>query len=169
MEQMDYKDMLRAADPAENGSPGPDSPAEEEAIECFRNFFSDMTVERVRAETGRVYAENAILHDTLKTHTGLPAIQAYFEKTAARAKGVRVEILNIIRESPDYYVVWSMDITWSAFAKKGQTTRSFGISHLRFNRDGKVTLHHDFWDSATGFFEHLPLVGSLIRFIKGRV
>jgi hypothetical protein len=169
MEGIDYKDMLRVADPAKHGAPEAGSPLEEEAIQRFSNFFSDMTVERVRADTARVYAEQAILHDTLKTHTGCPDIQAYFEKTAARAKGVQVEILKVVRESPDYYFIWSMDITWSAFSKKGQTTRSFGISHLRFDREGKVTLHHDFWDSASGFFEYLPLAGPLIRFIKSRV
>ena len=30
-------------------------------------------------------------------------------------------------------------------------------------------LHQDFWDPATGIYEHLPLVGNAIRQIKARL
>jgi hypothetical protein len=146
----------------------PDSPEEREALERFARFFSDMTPERVRNEIDAVYAADAILHDTLATHLGLAAIKPYFLKTAERAGGVRVTIDQTIREDYDYYIRWTMDITWSAF-RKGETTRSVGMSQLRFDAEGRVVLHHDFWDSTSGFFQYLPLLGPLIRWIKRKV
>lgn len=139
------------------------------ALERFERFFSDLTPERVKADAASVYAADAILHDTLATHEGVEAIRDYLLRTAERASGVKVEILRVLTDGSDAFLVWRMDITWSAFRKKGQTTRSHGMSQIRFDADGKVALHHDFWDSAGGFFEHLPVVGSLIRWIKGRV
>lgn len=139
------------------------------ALERFKRFFSDLTPQRVRNDAASVYAANAILHDTLATHEGVEAIRAYLMRTAERASGVKVDIQRVLIEGNDAFLVWRMDITWSAFRQKGRTTRSHGMSHIRFDNDGKVALHHDFWDSAGGFFEHLPLVGGLIRWVKRRV
>ncbi len=139
------------------------------ALERFNHFFADLTPERVRNDTALVYAADAILHDTLATHEGMEAVRAYLLRTAERAAGVKVDIIRVLTDGSDAFLVWRMDITWSAFRQKGRTTRSHGMSHIRFDADGKVALHHDFWDSAGGFFEHLPLVGTLIRWIKRRV
>lgn len=61
-----------------------------------------------------------------------------------------------------------MDIQFRKL-KKGEVTRSVGMSHIRFDRDGKVTFLNDYWDSTSGFFEHVPVVGWLIGKVKDRV
>ncbi len=163
---MDYEAML--AKSARSGV-SLDTEAGAAALERFKRFFGNLTPERVRNDAAFVYAADAILHDTLATHEGVEAIQAYLLRTAERAAGVKVDILRVLTDGSDAFLVWRMDITWSAFRQKGRTTRSHGMSHIRFDADGKVALHHDFWDSASGFFEHLPLVGTLIRWIKRKV
>jgi hypothetical protein len=127
-----------------------------------------MTPDQVRQSVGQVYAPGAWLYDTLVLHHGIDEIRPYFIRTAERAAGVRVEVLDILRSGNDFYLKWSMDIDWSAF-KKGKTTRSFGMSHLRFNDAGQVIMHYDFWDSTNGFFEHIPLLGAAIKWIKRKV
>ena len=47
-----------------------------------------------------------------------------------------------------------------------QTVR--GASHLVLNEQGLVTLHRDYWDAAEELYEKLPLVGSLMRWLKRR-
>ena len=47
-----------------------------------------------------------------------------------------------------------------------QTIR--GGSHLVFSEDGLVTLHRDYWDAAEELYEKLPVVGSLMRWLKKR-
>lgn len=160
--------LEQTAGPA-GGAPEAGSSQEAVALDRFKQFFSDMTPERVRNECASVYAEGAILHDTLVTHQGLDEVVPYFVKTAERSSGVSVVVDQVIREGVDFYVRWTMDICWSAFRYKGQTTRSVGMSHLRFDSEGKVILHHDFWDSASGFFAYLPIIGGLIRWVKKRV
>lgn len=143
------------------------SPEEAAALKRFEEFFGSMTVEKARHETAQVYAPNALLYDTLKLVEGASAIAEYFEATAKRASGVTVRVEDVARVSERHYLRWCMDITWSRF-KKGQTTRSAGVTLLRFDGEGRVALHYDFWDSAGGFFEHLPLLGPLIRAVKRR-
>lgn len=43
------------------------------------------------------------------------------------------------------------------------------MTHLRFDREGKVVLHKDFWDAGGGFFEHLPVLGRAMRWVKSRL
>ncbi|MFP4281128.1 MAG: nuclear transport factor 2 family protein [Opitutales bacterium] len=169
MEKLSYAEMLALTAPeVVGGTVVPESPEAEAAIERFRRFFSDLTVDRVEEECARVYARDAILHDTLVTHQGIDEILPYFRSTAERAAGVNVTIDRTVRDGSDYFIQWTMDITWKGFGK-GRTTRSVGMSHLRFNAAGEVVLHHDFWDSTSGFFEHLPVIGGLLRWIKRRV
>ena len=169
MENLSHAEMLELTDPSRvGGTLEPGSRAEAEALERFQRFFSDLTPERVTRECAQVYAADAILHDTLVTHRGIDEILPYFRKTAERAAGVRVTIDQSLREGPDFYIRWTMEITWRGF-NQGRATRSVGMSQLRFNPEGKVVLHHDFWDAASGFFVHLPVLGPLIRWIKRRV
>ena len=62
-----------------------------------------------------------------------------------------------------------MDIDCFKNYNDGKVARSVGISHLRFDGDGKIVLHRDYWDAAGGLYEYLPVVGGLIRWIKGRL
>jgi hypothetical protein len=38
-----------------------------------------------------------------------------------------------------------------------------------FSSDGLVTLHRDYWDAAEELYEKLPVVGSVMRWLKQRV
>ena len=39
---------------------------------------------------------------------------------------------------------------------------------VRFDAQGRVVLHQDFWDATAGVFEHVPVVGTAIRGIKAK-
>jgi hypothetical protein len=39
-------------------------------------------------------------------------------------------------------------------------------NYVLFDESGKVILHQDYWDSASGFFEHIPIVGGVIKAVK---
>ena len=53
--------------------------------------------------------------------------------------------------------------------QRGKDTTSIGMSHIRFNSEGQVVLHQDFWDSSAGLFEHMPALGWMIRAVKRRL
>ena len=63
---------------------------------------------------------------------------------------------------------WKMQ-TQSKVWWKTLTIDSFGMTHLRFNEQGQIVLHQDYWDAAGGFYEHLPLLGSSIRSIRSNL
>jgi hypothetical protein len=45
---------------------------------------------------------------------------------------------------------------------------TLGVTHIRFNAQGEVVLHQDFWDSGLGFYSHIPVLGAGVRAIGRR-
>jgi len=146
----------------------PGSPEAEAGVERFKKFFADMTEKSVRELTRVTYAPDAFFNDTLKTVRGAEAIEHYFLETVKNAESVRATVHDVAVSDGDYYVRWTMEVRLAKF-KRGQTLRSIGITHLRFDEEGRILIHQDYWDSTTGFFEHLPVLGGLIRATKSRI
>jgi steroid delta-isomerase len=44
-----------------------------------------------------------------------------------------------------------------------------GASHLRFDADGKVAWHRDYWDAAEELYARLPGIGWLMRALRRRL
>lgn len=152
-----------------DGQMDPGSTREREALDRFTRFFGHLSVDAVNTQVRDTYAEDVYFNDTLKTVRGLDNLVEYLRGSAEATEDVRVEILETTRTAAgDYLVRWKMMIRFRKFAK-GQDTWSIGMSHLRFDRDGRVAYHQDYWDSASGLFEHVPLLGQGIRVIKARV
>ena len=43
-----------------------------------------------------------------------------------------------------------------------------GGSHLRLAADGRISEHRDYWDTTEEFYEKLPAIGALMRWLKRR-
>jgi hypothetical protein len=66
------------------------------------------------------------------------------------------------------YLRWSMRMQFRA-AGRDVDSLSVGITQLRFDEAGQIVLQQDYWDSAEGFYRHLPVVGGLIGWIGRRM
>jgi len=143
-----------------------DATAESAAIARFDAFFADVTVESIRSQIDEFYAPDVYFNDTLKTLLGRPAVEAYFLRMPQHADFVRGKTLDHSRSGANYYVRWTLDVRYKG-AK--ETVRTMGVTLLRFDKSGRVVLHQDFWDSSAGFYEHLPVLGGVIRWIKSKI
>ena len=135
----------------------------------FGDFLSGIGDKKyVRENTAKIYAENAFLNDTLVTHRGAAEIEAYFLKTSDTMKGYHVTVDDVFQSGNDYYFRWTMVFSAPALAD-GEPIHSIGVSQVRFNDEGKVAFHQDFWDSGKNLFGHAPVAGGVIGFIRKRL
>lgn len=139
-----------------------------EAFQRFVSLWSNLTEESIAQHIDTVYAEDVWFNDTVKTITGREALRHYLEETARRVASCQVEIDDIGISEGNYYVRWRMTVMLHDTPEES-AWRSIGLTHLRFNEAGQVVLHQDYWDSAAGIYEHLPVVGWMIRAIKARL
>lgn len=145
------------------------SAAEQDALARFRAFFGVFAVDKVERLLDSTYAEDVWFDDTLKTVEGRGALGHYLRESAAAVEDCRVEIDDETSNARgDYYLRWRMMIRFRRFAR-GRDTWSIGMSHLRFNGEGLVLMQQDYWNAASGLYQHIPLLGAGIRAIQRRL
>ncbi|MEO8614105.1 MAG: nuclear transport factor 2 family protein [Luteolibacter sp.] len=153
------------------GSSGfiPGGPGEAVALERFEGFLKGIgNAQFIRENTLHVYAADAFLDDTLVVHHGAASIEEYFVKTAGNMTSCEVTIDDVSKSGENYYVRWTMVFAAPAMSG-GEPVHSVGISQVRFDREGKVAFHQDFWDSGKNFYAQLPVAGGVIGFIRKRL
>jgi hypothetical protein len=147
----------------------PGSPGEKAALERFSAFLKGIgDTSFVRENTLKTYSSDAYLDDTLVIHHGAAEIEAYFLKTSETMTSYQLEIDDIARSGDDFYIRWTMKFA-APLLSRGETVHSVGVSQVRFNREGKVAFHHDFWDSGKNFYSRLPVVGGAVGYVNKRL
>ncbi len=131
----------------------------------FTQTYGDFTGEKLGERMRKLYASDLFFNDTVHTHEQRDTLITYLEKTSKRLDDMSLEILDSRIAGHDLYLRWIMRTDFQAGFRE-VSAETIGMTHLRFNQKGKVILHQDFWDSRQGVFEHIPVVGGLIEWIR---
>ncbi|HMO05885.1 MAG TPA: nuclear transport factor 2 family protein [Kiritimatiellia bacterium] len=166
--ETDYAGAISRTDPVavQLGSEG--VPAADQVFTRFGLLWSNLTAASVAEHATNVYAEAVWFNDTLKTFEGRPAVADYLDQTARRVDACTVEIVDVASSGVEYYVRWRMTVL-PPETDPADAWRSIGVTHMRFDREGRVLLHQDYWDAAGGLYEHLPGIGWILRNIRARL
>lgn len=147
----------------------PGSDGERDALARFAAFFEAFASDRIDRQFDQTYADDVFFNDGLKTLRGAAALKPYLRESAHAVEDCRVAVEDTTRTAHGEYLVrWRMMIRFKRF-KRGVETWSIGISHVRFAADGRVAYQQDYWNAADGLYEHVPLLGALIRALKRRL
>ena len=137
-----------------------------EALARFRRFYDEFSpawIERVE----ELYAPGFEFQDAFHAIRGdFVALRAYFSRVLTALDESRFIVEDTATGDDGSYVRWRWE--WRRRAKDPQKTVP-GVTHLRFDADGRITHHTDLFDAAGGFYETLPVVGTMLRAIKKRL
>ncbi|HEX4857421.1 MAG TPA: nuclear transport factor 2 family protein [Usitatibacteraceae bacterium] len=121
-------------------------------------------VERI----GEVYAESASFRDPFNDVQGIDRLRPIFADMFERLIEPRFIIRETLEQGDAAFLVW--DFTFRVRALEPSRLRTIhGGTHLKFAPDGRVAMHRDYWDAAGELYEQLPLVGTLMRYLKRRM
>ena len=112
----------------------------------------------------QLYAPDARFKDPFNEVVGIAAIRRIFAHMFATTEAPRFEVTDCIEQGGQAMLGWTF-----RFALRGRALTVRGVTHLRFDADGQVTLHRDYWDAAEELYEKLPVVGGLMRALKRRL
>jgi hypothetical protein len=145
-------------------------PLRKDALARIHALFSNMSVDRVHLLARAVYAPNAYLNDSLKVVVGAEAIEAYLVASVAAARQIHFDFADVAAsvDGPEYYLRWQMTLEKRSI-NRGIPVRVPGVSHFRFDARGRVLVQRDFWNTGSGFYEHIPVLGWLIRSVRRRL
>ena len=144
----------------------PGSDMEKEALRRFDEFYDDYSVEAIRSGVREVYAEDAWFGDPFHIVEGIDAIEHYFVVMAEPVEQCTFTVDSMQRSENDYFARWTMRLESSA--AKGEIIETIGISHVRYNDEGKIIFQQDYWDTSA-MFDRLPVVGFWTRLVKGKI
>ena len=139
---------------------------ESPAVARLRAFYEDFGVHAL-PEIPSVYAESVVFQDPVHRIEGLPALQAYFARTSANLTSCRFHF-DTVHELPDSaaWISWRMDFAHPKL-RQGAVISVDGVTHVRF--DERITYHRDYFDLGSMLYEHVPVVGGAVRWLKGRL
>jgi len=137
-------------------------------IERFITAFSELKDPALSDRVNELYADAFYFNDTFRSFSEKLELVEYLEETSERLESSDITFQKTIIDGNDAYLRWVMDMKFSAGGKSIHS-HSIGMTQLRFNESGQIVLHQDFWDSAHGFYQHLPFVGGLIHWVQNKL
>lgn len=141
------------------------TPVDPPTLERLRRFFETISPATV-GELGTIYAPEAYFKDPFNEVRGLPAIERIFSHMFQQVDVPRFVVHDVVAQGDQAFITWDFRFRMKRFNPDEQVVR--GASHLRFDRTGLVVFHRDYWDVAEELYEKLPVLGSLMRFLRRR-
>ena len=136
----------------------------EPELERLVRFFETISPRTVRAQLALVYAADACFKDPFNEVRGVAAIGAIFEHMFEQVDAPRFVVTTHVLQGPQAFLTWEFLFEMKRFSKETQTI--VGATQIIFDADGKLAVHRDYWDAAEELYEKLPLIGSLMRWLK---
>ncbi len=113
-----------------------------------------------------VYHPNVTFIDPLHQVEGFPSLLESFQRSYQNIHECDFVIDNVFEAEQQAAVYWTMTFTHKNLNGSNPVT-VIGHSHLRAFQQ-KVVFHQDYLDVGAMLYEHVPVVGLLIKSIKNR-
>ncbi len=138
---------------------------DDQALSRFIDLYNPLDAAHINDQIDHVYARELYFNDTLTIIEDRETLKAHLIATARNLNHMSLEPVRVIRDDNQIYLVWVMEAGFSLLGRE-RLSRTIGISQLRFNHDGQVFFHQDFWDSSQGLDQHLPILGPVTRWLR---
>ncbi len=138
-----------------------------EPLSRFIALYQQLNLQQLH-RLPEVYADEVIFIDPAHRIEGLAALGDYFAALYQRLAYCRFEIISQQHEGAQAWLSWVMTFSHPRLAA-GQPIRVEGATRLEFDAEGKVRVHRDYFDLGALLYEQLPLLGPMVRVIKGRL
>lgn len=128
-----------------------------DALIQFYNDFTPASIERFP----EFYSADASFKDPFNDVRGLPAIQRIFTHMFTQVAEPRFVVTEQVVDAGGAMLLWEFSFRFKPGAGEKQLIR--GVSHLKFDAEGKVSYHRDYWDTTEELYVKLPFLGGLFR------
>ena len=134
-------------------------------VERFKQTYNRLNA-RSLGLLNELYSHDVVFQDPFRRISGLPALTEYFAELYRHLESSSFVFEDDIVQGNSAVLAWTMSLKHPRL-RGGDVVTVPGSTHIRF-RD-KVTYHRDYFDAGAMLYEHLPLIGLVIRTIKERV
>ncbi|TRO13212.1 nuclear transport factor 2 family protein [Ectopseudomonas mendocina] len=116
---------------------------------------------------GELYSDDVLFRDPLHEVHGLNEMRRYFAELYANVEALRFEFHGFDQVADgEGYLRWTMYYRHPRLRGGAEITVE-GCSHLLWRE--RVYRHRDYFDAGALLYEHLPVLGSVIAWLKRRL
>ncbi|MFT5661610.1 MAG: hypothetical protein ACI9TV_002257 [Sulfurimonas sp.] len=135
-------------------------------VQEYAEFYKKLNAKTPLEEYEKFFDTNSYFEDPFQKVIGIEKIYHIFEDMYAKLYNPKFEIDESISQDNTAYIKWTFLYQMD---EKSQVESFVGVSRVVFSDDGKVLEHVDFWDAGVNVYEKIPLLGSIIRYIKRKI
>lgn len=132
-----------------------------ELVKKFKAYYSDLITSDL-CQLSHIYDNDAEFRDPVHCISGVVALEEYLLKLCSNVTECRFEFLDELVDENSAYIKWIMHYRHPKMGNKLISVR--GASHIRFK--GKIEFHEDIYDLGEMLYEHIPVIGWIVRAIK---
>ena len=129
------------------------------------DFFQSISADSART-LSQIYTDDVWFKDPFNEVQGLEQVSHIFTHMFEQVDAPRFVVTHRVLQDDQAFLTWDFLFRMRRFSDDEQCIR--GATHVRFASDGRVAYHRDYWDAAEELYEKLPVVGSLMRWLKTR-
>jgi hypothetical protein len=115
-----------------------------------------------------IYHPKIHFADPAHSIDGLNNLKQYFTAMYENVRSIRFDFHDRLENSSQAFLTWTMHFSHARLAK-GRSIAVSGCSRLEFAAEGKVIYHRDYFDLGAMLYEHIPVLGGIIKTIKQRL
>ncbi|MCW5625233.1 MAG: nuclear transport factor 2 family protein [Burkholderiales bacterium] len=136
-------------------------------IDRIEAYFATLTAESLD-RIGDIYTADAYFKDPFNEVRGLASICAIYAHMFDALIDPRFAVVNRIVSADQAMLEWDFTFRIRRF-RPHQPWNIHGTTHLRFDGDGRIAFHRDYWDTGEELYARLPVIGAVIRFLRKRM
>lgn len=134
-----------------------------QAVEALLEALARLQRDNVAAILQKYYDRQVYFKDPFHETRGLPQLIQIWQAHFRRYPDSQLRFHLHACHDDTAYVEWRM-----IYTEKDTPIQRNGLSKLLLNGEGKVRVQMDYWDSGEHYYQRLPLIGGLLRWLAGR-
>ncbi|ACX96710.1 nuclear transport factor 2 family protein [Halothiobacillus neapolitanus] len=135
-----------------------------EAANRFRKVIESLQADQLEV-LSEAFTPDAHFKDPFNDVTGREAIVRVFAHGYKNCPNLRF-VVDEMALVPDARVVF---FYWRFLCGAPSDLRLVGVSRVMFDDEGLVVDHVDYWDPAEQLYSQVPVLGALLRWVRGRL
>ncbi len=136
-------------------------------LERAKEFFDKLSISNLDL-VDAFYDKNAVFQDPVHQLKGSEAVKTYYAGLYKNVESIRFEYGKSTEAGDTVSLTWRMHLKASAIDSKEITVD--GVSLITFGGpEGKAISHRDYFDMGEFIYERIPVLKSIIGYIKGRL
>lgn len=134
-----------------------------ETVEKFKTYFTQMKFVD-DSMLNEIYSDDIIFIDPIHRISGIENLKSYFKKLDSNLMEGSFKFIEESICDNIVYLQWEMNLHLKRPKKNVKTS---GISVLTIEQ--KIIKHRDYLDAGELFYENIPVLGKIIRFLKKKI